>query len=336
MSTVNKYNYEAVLLDFAEGRLSASETDALFDFLAAHPELQEDFDAALQLFSIPEDEMPAFSAKNALLQDENLDAKQNLIIAQLENVATDKESQKLQDLLKDDPITQKEYAIFSKMKLEEDERIVFAGKTGLIQTVSISYAVWMYRATYAAAAVILLLLAINGLDFRGNSHEFGLASNVLPKWKLPVKIDPIPSLIEPKEFIQEKSGAQKDKQRLNPGDDSNNFGVEQYASNDTYTPIQAMAPRDIQLGDLSTGAELAEYVPVVFDEPSDFIASPNFMERIANESNAIGFGYGFAENMVKKAKLSIKEYSENDYIDLRFWKVHTQIRKPSWMKWNRR
>jgi hypothetical protein len=336
MSTVNKYNYEAVLLDFVEGRLSASETDALFDFLAAHPELQEDFDSALEMFTLQENEAVVFAPKDQLLQDESLDAKQSLIIAQLENVASQEETEKLQILLKEDKTTQQEYAIFSKMKLQEDERIVFAGKEGLIQTVSISYTAWIYRASYAAAAVILLFIGFNGLNWNTDEIGTGIATTPRPKFEWPKKPDVKTDAIE---FIDSEPGENKsnsNEREARPSIIETDVFIENQMA---YEPIAPMSMRelgDIQLSNYHSTIDVAyvitenTFTSTKDDEPSSFV------ERVSLESNVLGAGLGFAENVIRKTKSGVKEYAENDHIELKFWKVHTQIRKPNWMKLNRR
>lgn len=331
MSTVNKYNYEAVLLDFAEGRLSASETDALFDFLAAHPELQEDFDSALEMFTLQENEAVVFAPKDQLLQDESLDAKQNLIIAKLENVASEEESRALELLLKEDKTAQQEFAVFSKMKLAADESVGFSRKEALVQTQTVSFATWIYRASYAAAAIVLMLLAFNNVDFGSSETQVGLASNARPQFEFPARIFPNTDKVEPSQLAPNFENQVPSQNPVNQS-----VGVEQYASGDLVSPMNLHASEDIQLRDWSSGAELAEFKEETYQNANSQDAPSNFIERIGQESNVVNVGYGFADSMTKKIKLASKQYAEKDYIELKFWKVHTQIRKPSWMKLNRR
>jgi hypothetical protein len=279
--------------------------------------------------SIPEDETHAFSAKNALLQDENLDAKQNLIIAQLENVATEEESQKLNVLLKEDKTVQQELAIFSKMKLEEDEQIVFAGKEGLIQTVRISYAAWVYRVTYTAAAILLLMLAINGIDFTENEPKYGIASTSLPKFNLP-KIDQSNRDIKVVDTPQKPTVKTNNKVPFNPYIEENNSAITAEVLDLNLIPIS----HNIQLIEAQEG-QLAYIAPKQLETPKQDDQIPSLLDRIAGESNVFNVTYGFAESMSKKVKTARDEYAEKDYIDIKFWKVHTQIKKPSWMKINR-
>jgi hypothetical protein len=328
MSTVNKYNYEAVLLDFAEGRLSASETDALFDFLAAHPELQEDFDAAMEMFSLKEDEAPVFSAKNALLQDETLDAKQSLIIAQLENVASEDETKTLHVLLENDKTTKQEYAVFSKMKLEADETIVFARKENLIQTVSISFATYVYRATYAAAAAALIFLAFNGINISNKNAEYGLAILELPKFEWPEKS--AKAINDQKVFKPAHSAKQP---KAHEDSEKPQRPIENLVAFETIEQIEIITAT--QLRDNKDNGAIAELKPVKYVSPEKRDQIPSLMDRIANESNVFNVTYGFAETVAKKLKTAREDYADTDYIEIKIWKVHTQIRKPSWMKANR-
>lgn len=329
MSTVNKYNYEAVLLDFAEGRLSATETDMLFDFLAANPELQEDFDAALELLQLQESELPAFSAKNSLLQDETLDAKQNLIIANLENVASEEERESLTTLLIEDNTMQQEYTLFSKMKLEADESIVYMGKDVLIQTISISYATWIYRATYAAAAVVIMILAFNSVKFDNHGPHNGLASNTLPKLEWTKKSAPIinTKAIVKHDYISEATKVQ-DVFEIHQAPFENPIALQ---SIDPIANVTATLLRDDNYNET-----IAELAPISYGVSEKRDEIPSLLDRIANESSAFNLTYGFAESMAKKLKTAKGAYAENDYIEINIWKVHTQIRKPSWMKTTRR
>lgn len=55
--SINKSNYEAFILDYLEGQLSADQKAALFSFLDAHPELAAEFD--IDVDGLPLNEMAA-------------------------------------------------------------------------------------------------------------------------------------------------------------------------------------------------------------------------------------------------------------------------------------
>lgn len=331
MSTVNKYNYEAILLDFAEGRLSATETDALFDFLATHPELQEDFDAAISFVSLKEDESLSFAAKNELLQDEQLDAKQDLIIAHLENAQTGAEKLAFEELLKNDESAVRELQVFSQLKLEADENVVFAKQEELIQTVSISYASWIYRATYAAAAVILLMLAFNSSKEVSGENASIMALSKVPRFEKPerpkLQEDLIPLYSNPNGVGEPQMLVHVPELKVEN---------EQYASHEPLDRMIILDAREVELTSGLEFAELAEFIPENIETPADQDKIPSFVELVAQESKAFTVAYGFADALTSKVKKARKEYAENEYIEINFWKVHTQIRKPSWMRLNRR
>lgn len=56
MNEINIENYEAWFLDYLEGRLSASQSEALEDFLGAHPELREELEGFEDIRLTPPDE----------------------------------------------------------------------------------------------------------------------------------------------------------------------------------------------------------------------------------------------------------------------------------------
>ncbi len=330
MSIVNKYNYEAFLLDFAEGQLSAEQTNALFDFLAAHPELKEDFDAVLEMQTL-QGEGIVFKGKESLLQDESLDAQQNLIIAHLENEHTEVEKSTFEQMLKSDETLARETQIFAKLKLEVDENLVFSKQEALIQTVPISYASWIYRTSFAAAAVILLLLAINTMNSGVENSWDALAKNKLPDFEVPkrpsagdVLIQELPKRNNPIEAKIEQGTMQPT--RID----------EQYAAVEQIELMPLSDTRDIVLRDALEMGELAEIQEKDFPLPSEDGEYPSFIDRVANESNAFNVAYGFADAITNKIKAAKKEFDEYEYIEIKFWKVHTQIRKPSWIRLNRR
>jgi hypothetical protein len=232
-------------------------------------------------------------------------------------------------LLKEDKTAQQEYAVFSKMILEENERIVFAGKEGLIQTVRISYAAWVYRVTYTAAAILLLMLAINGIDFTEDEPKYSFASTSLPKFNLP-KIDRNNRDVKVADTPQKPTVKTNHKVPFNPYIEENNDAITAEVLDLNLIPIS----QDIQLREAQV-SQLAYLAPKQFDTPKQEEQIPTLLDRIALESNVFNVTYGFAENMAKKVKAVREEYADKDYLEVRVWRVHAQVKKPNWMKFNR-
>jgi len=353
MSTINKYNYEAVLLDFAEGRLSAKETNDLFDFLAAHPELQEDFDAALEIISLEDAADVSFSKKMDLLQDETLDFQQTLIIANLEGVANQDETQQLEVLKKDHPRVEKEIAIFSKLKMEADEQLVFSRKEALMQENTVRFSAWLYRTTYAAAAVLLLFILVNALSPSQTGDFTELAQSKLNQLNQNIAKDdnqnkavdnPTPQLDEP--FYAEKTApgqgqSNATKQRTVPAivvPNDNNLAANDTKNREIIETFELLPIREASALEHQNKVQLAvfsapELEPTKSEKEQKF--NSGLLNYLAEQSPRIESTYGFAGEVSDKLKSFTGDFQNVDEIELKFWGMRTTIRKPSWMKWRR-
>jgi hypothetical protein len=342
MSTVNKYNYEAVLLDFAEGRLSSKETNDLFQFLAAHPELQEDFDAALEMISLDEDADFSFSKKSELLQDESYDSQQNLIIAHVEGVSSQEETEQLEALRNSDATVEKEIVVFSKLKMEADAQIIFSRKDELLQEKTVRFSAWLYRTTYAAAAIFLLFLlftAVNKsqkIDFtemaKAKVKQLNQSKEVLPfqvveePWVAEdVKFDDTvnPSrkaLVKPNEFFDKENNV------------ASNVAIET-EPNEAFEYLPIRRANSLEVSSEGQLATISEIEPDKLEEKEKF--NSGLLDYLANESPLIQNSYGFAGDLSDKIKSFSGEFQKVDEIELKIWGMRTTIRKPSWMKWRR-
>jgi hypothetical protein len=68
---INKSNYEAFALDYLEGNLSATDRQAMEDFLAKHPTIAEEVMMLADMVTIVPDESIVFENKAALLKQED-------------------------------------------------------------------------------------------------------------------------------------------------------------------------------------------------------------------------------------------------------------------------
>ena len=342
MSTVNKYNYEAVLLDFAEGRLSSKETNDLFQFLAAHPELQEDFDAALEMISLDEDADFSFSKKNELLQDESYDDQQNLIIAHVEGASNQEETEQLEALRNSDATVEKEIAVFSKLKMEADGQVIFSRKEVLLQEKTVRFSAWLYRTTYAAAAIFLLFLMVTALnqsqkiDFtemaKAKVKQLNQNKNELPfqavdePWVAEdVKLD---DTVKPSRKVY----ATQDQYALPENHVASNNPIEvKREEKFDYLPVrQANSLEKTYEAQLAT---ISESEPDKLEQKEKF--NSGLLDYLANESPLIQNSYGFAGDLSDKIKSFTGDIQRVDELELKFWGMRTTIRKPSWMKWRR-
>lgn len=345
MSTVNKYNYEAVLLDFAEGRLSAKETSDLFDFLAAHPELQEDFDAALEMAEIQEDTEFSFSRKNSLLKDESQDSVQDIIIACVEGVASIEESSQLDKLVLSSTDVNKELEIFSKLKMEADESLVFSRKETLIKPV-IRFSTWMYRATYAAAAVILLFIAFSGLykneeSMAKTETPKNISDTQKPKDNVSSTKDEIQNLADIASNMKQGDDVEKLTQPKKIYKQNTVDSFSELAGINDDSPVNnslEISPMEIlEANSLNPKLKyaLASFSETESEEDITKHKTASFIDMLSEESSFVANTYSFAGGLSSKVLSFADYFRQYNEVELNVFGLRTTIHKPSWMKWRR-
>ena len=340
MSKINKYNYEAVLLDFAEGKLSSAETDDLLNFLAAHPEYNEDLDTALEIIELDEESELKFSRKNELFRSDTQEITQNLIIAHLEGVASGEEMKELESLRVSNPLIEKEITVFSRLTLQPDAQILFSHKESLLQTATVSFSAWFYRISLAAAAVLLLFLTVKTenesqvQDYRAMAKLKVKSLDLLPSHVPSQKIDESNFVQDkyPVNLVQVKRKPifELENEKNIPEDIGPVFVAEQIAHLE-HLPVldtfRLIEPRTT-LADISFSNNTKE-------EPDENYI-PGFLNLLTQESTALQTSFGFATTVSNKIKNFAGDFQKVDEIELKFWGMRTTIHKPSWMKWRRK
>lgn len=163
--TINKLNYEAFLLDFAEGNLSAEEVSVLNDFIKKHPELGswEDLTAELPVLKASEMTFAYKSSLKVYLQpDDKLEINSEnfdwFAISYLENELDTKDRQQFEHYLKTHKARQKEFLILKRTILQADKSIQFEGKNALKKAAGLKAAMYMPWAAVAAGLLLLISL----------------------------------------------------------------------------------------------------------------------------------------------------------------------------------
>lgn len=148
MSKITLHNYEAFLLDYMEGNLSAEDTAALKTFSILHPELDIQLDDEPVFLEKESSSYEAKSKVKALHTDE-------MAIAYVENKLRGAELQKAENLLKNNLPFQHDIALYKKTIAQPDTAIVFENKQALkreSKVIVFTRAFWMR----SAAAITLL------------------------------------------------------------------------------------------------------------------------------------------------------------------------------------
>jgi hypothetical protein len=122
---IDKNNYEAFLLDYIEGNLSAEMTAELMLFLQQNPEIESGMDG-FKIISL-EKEDAKFDAKKELKRKEfvvNDDVIEGLIISCINGDLSKAEEKKLMEIVTDNPDYSKLFSQYKRTKLEiGDEKL---------------------------------------------------------------------------------------------------------------------------------------------------------------------------------------------------------------------
>ncbi len=132
MNRINFSNYEAWLLDYAEGNLSAEDTAELLLFMEQYPELQTDVDNLME-FTLPSDEIISADFKHRLHKDEAAikERFESLCIAFYDKTITAAEKKELDYFLNQNPYWTKEFRAFAHTYIKQESDLEFSAKSSL-------------------------------------------------------------------------------------------------------------------------------------------------------------------------------------------------------------
>lgn len=164
--TINRLTYEAFLLDFAEGRLTAEEIILLKRFIKMHPELGSWEELTEELPVLAGDEYVTFENKERLkapflperelkINSENFDS---FAIAYLENELNTTEKRSFDLFLESNKSFQQEFLLLQKTILRPDKNIQFLDKEAL--KIKSGRKVALFLPWIGVAAGLLLLMSV--------------------------------------------------------------------------------------------------------------------------------------------------------------------------------
>ncbi|MCE2773099.1 MAG: hypothetical protein LW750_06640 [Bacteroidetes bacterium] len=151
---INRHNYEAWLLDYIEGSLSAEQVDELLVFLDANPELKATLDDYRNI-SFETGEEIRFDAKEVLKKSNDVinnepAAPLELMIAVMEGTCTAEELKMWERAVENNPKLEQEFHLLQPTRLSPDLSVVLEDKEMLkrnAETITIAnYEEWMIAA----------------------------------------------------------------------------------------------------------------------------------------------------------------------------------------------
>lgn len=159
---ITRENYEAFFLDYLEGNLTESQKEELVVFLVQNPDLKEEFQA-FEMIELRKDDSVTMPGKETLKKgDETLSGGSRLeeqMISWHEGDLGDSQKRSLLLNLADDPKARRDFDLFGKVFLQQDETVVFADKASLKKKAGLTGIV-ILRQLAAAAAVIAFMVTL--------------------------------------------------------------------------------------------------------------------------------------------------------------------------------
>jgi len=160
--SISIHNYEIYFIDYYEGKLSPEQTVALMDFIAAHPELKQEFDS-YDYTALKPDLNVTFKKKKSLKKEESISSTtEQKIIALIEGDLDEIEKTEVEALISRDAAAAKLHTQYISTALLPEENIKYSDKASLKKSVAV-IPIFANRVTFAAAAVIIILLGISSL-----------------------------------------------------------------------------------------------------------------------------------------------------------------------------
>jgi hypothetical protein len=180
MSLITKNNYEAYLLDYVEGHLSASLIAELVLFFEKNPQFKEDLEA-FEIYELlpPEVEL---SDKSPLKKEEELIHFANyedFFIAEMEGLNSPEVSEEVHSFLAANPNIKKEFNTYQKAQLLAPE-IIFEDKKTLLKKETKVFPLYWWASS--AAAAILIVFWFNGFNGTSERQYSPLAGTNAVSW----------------------------------------------------------------------------------------------------------------------------------------------------------
>ncbi|RPH34284.1 MAG: hypothetical protein EHM93_01615 [Bacteroidales bacterium] len=161
--TINRLNYEIFLIDYLDGRLNASQVDELLLFLDKNPDIKEELEGIDDTVLIANSEV--FPNKSSLKKKSFLkygidNEFDYLCIASVEGIITQSENAKLQNIVNEDLLKQKQLLAFQGLKVNPDSSITFSDKQWLKRSTIIPIRYSNIRFSISIAASIALIIGV--------------------------------------------------------------------------------------------------------------------------------------------------------------------------------
>ncbi len=158
---INRDNYELILVDYADGTLTAEMRQQVEKFLLLNPDIQIEFELFdnIHIENTNEEFSEKEILKNIPLRKTYSSSEyfQQLCIAYIEGKLNDNEQVFFDEIIKGDSKKQKELSLFEKTKLVPDFSIIYPDKRKIKHFTLLSTGIKKHASFVASVAAILIL-----------------------------------------------------------------------------------------------------------------------------------------------------------------------------------
>ncbi len=158
---ITRNNYEPYFMDYFDGNLSDAEINMLEKFLLDNPDLREELEGTEKIIIQPETII--FDQKDLLKRPDlslpvNKNNFEDFCIAGAEGDLNESQESALNKFIRENSGSEKTYSLYSRLKLAQDNNIVFPGKENLKKKIVILRREILYPALSVAAAIAFLFV----------------------------------------------------------------------------------------------------------------------------------------------------------------------------------
>jgi anti-sigma factor RsiW len=166
---IDRQNYESFFLQYADGELSASEQDAVQQFVALHPDLQQELNEILQAVLRPES-VPFLNKAQLFRISE---ATEENLLSLLDNEVSAPLRQEIEQQIAAEPAVAQAWQHLQKTKLDPAESVLHPDKSTLYRTAPAKTI--PLRRWWMAAAAAIAGLATWGIVHLATTEQSGRA-----------------------------------------------------------------------------------------------------------------------------------------------------------------
>jgi len=160
---IDRHNYEECFILYWDNELTASQKQAIENFVKENPDLQEEFTVLGEARFTPDSKIQ-FEEKNFLLNSStiNITNYEERLLSYIDDELNPEERKEIERSAEKNPLVQKELSLLQKTKLQPEAELVFPGKSDLYRTeekISVIRMTW-FRVAVAAAIILITGFAV--------------------------------------------------------------------------------------------------------------------------------------------------------------------------------